>query len=29
MSDCNHEWVNWSGKKRCRLCGATHPIQKS
>lgn len=20
---CNHDWVPWSGKQRCRLCGVT------
>ncbi|MFE0421006.1 NUDIX hydrolase [Streptomyces sp. NPDC058953] len=23
MADCKHQWVGWSGKMRCRLCGAT------
>ncbi|MGW1278916.1 hypothetical protein ACWD4V_18490, partial [Streptomyces tsukubensis] len=23
MADCQHQWVGWSGKMRCRLCGAT------
>ncbi|QDY78766.1 hypothetical protein [Streptomyces qinzhouensis] len=23
MADCEHDWVGWSGKTRCRLCGAT------
>ena len=27
-NDCNHEWVKWSGKRRCRKCGATHPMDK-
>jgi hypothetical protein len=21
--DCDHDWVPWSGKQRCRKCGAT------
>ncbi|EFG06661.1 Hypothetical protein SCLAV_1586 [Streptomyces clavuligerus] len=21
--DCDHDWVGWSGKIRCRKCGAT------
>lgn len=23
MSGCDHEWTQWSGKQRCRKCGAT------
>lgn len=23
LSECDHEWVPWSGKPRCRKCGAT------
>jgi hypothetical protein len=23
LSDCDHDWVGWSGKTRCRKCGAT------
>ncbi len=23
LNDCDHEWVGWSGKIRCRKCGAT------
>lgn len=22
-AECDHEWVGWSGKMRCRKCGAT------
>lgn len=23
LSQCDHQWVGWSGKNRCRKCGAT------
>ena len=23
MTDCDHDWVPWSGKQRCRKCGQT------
>lgn len=23
LSNCDHEWTQWSGKQRCRKCGAT------
>lgn len=23
LSECDHEWVPWSGQQRCRKCGAT------
>lgn len=23
MADCDHDWVEWGGKTRCRKCGAT------
>jgi len=23
MAECDHDWVPWSGKQRCRKCGAT------
>lgn len=22
-SECEHDWVGWSGKARCRKCGVT------
>ncbi len=23
LSECDHDWIGWSGKTRCRKCGAT------
>lgn len=23
FAECDHDWVGWSGKLRCRKCGAT------
>lgn len=23
---CDHDWVGWSGKVRCRLCGTTREL---
>lgn len=23
LSECDHDWVGWSGKTRCRKCGTT------
>lgn len=23
LGECDHEWVGWSGKTRCRKCGTT------
>lgn len=23
LGDCDHDWTQWSGKQRCRKCGAT------
>lgn len=23
LSECDHEWVKWSGADRCRKCGTT------
>lgn len=23
LSECDHEWTEWSGKQRCRKCGTT------
>lgn len=26
LGECDHEWVGWSGKQRCRKCGVTKKL---